>query len=525
MLPRGVQQTLTTNKMKEFFLKTDSKLMLMLALLLVPGPGILAAQDAAAEPEKERDSTAAQEPAPTHKRKRQPERHRETRREEIVFGNDVVIQENESAGQVVVIAGNARIDGNVDGDVVVVSGSATVRGRIDGQLVVVMGSAKLGPQAEVVGQVVTVGGALDTDPNAQIGGQRVAVDLGSWFPEFTWLKDWFKHGFLRARPLPPHVGWIWVVAAICFVIYLMLALLFPGSVQASIQALELRPVGSFFVGVLFFLLIGPLVFLLVVSVVGVLIIPFLVCAMIAAFFFGKLVVYRYTGYQIVQQLGVTALQLPLVGLLIGTAIFYLLYTIPVLGFVVWGVITPLGVGAVLLAAFGLYRREATPPTTPGPSASSGPAPATPPPASSAQSALTLSDVASYPKAGFWLRLCATILDALIIGVSLKLLHVLELFPIVWGAYHIAMWTWKGTTVGGMMIRIKIVSKDGRPIHFAEALVRCLSSVISAMALLIGFFWAGWDREKQSWHDKIAGTIVVRMPREISLVSSPDSRPI
>ena len=80
-------------------------------------------------------------------------------------------------------------------------------------------------------------------------------------------------------------------------------------------------------------------------------------------------------------------------------------------------------------------------------------------------------------------------------------------------------------MGGMMIRIKIVSKDGRPIHFAEALVRCLSSIISAMALLIGFFWVGWDRDKQSWHDKIAGTIVVKMPKEISLVSSPDSRPI
>jgi cytoskeletal protein CcmA (bactofilin family) len=297
-LPRGVQQTLTTNEMKVLFLKANSKLMLMLAMLLPPNSGILTAQDAAAEPEKERDSIAAQEPALSHKTKRQPQRHRDARREEIVvFGNDVVLQENESARQIVVLAGNARIDGNVDGDVVIVSGSATVGGKIDGQLIVVLGSAKLGPQAEVGGQVVTVGGTLEADPNAQISGDRVTVDFASWLPEFTWLKDWFKQGFLRARPLPPQVAWIWVVAAICLVIYLMLALLFPGSVQASVQALELRPVGSFFVGVLFFLLIGPLVFLLAVSVVGVLIIPFLVCAMIAAFFFGKLVVYRYTGDQ------------------------------------------------------------------------------------------------------------------------------------------------------------------------------------------------------------------------------------
>jgi uncharacterized RDD family membrane protein YckC len=298
-------------------------------------------------------------------------------------------------------------------------------------------------------------------------------------------------------------------------------------VQASVQALELRPVGSFFVGVLLFLLFGPLAFLLAISVVGVLIIPFLICALIAAFFFGKLVVYRYAGEQVGRQLHIAPLQAPLLALLLGTAIFYLLYMIPVLGFVVWGVITPLGVGAVLLAAFGLYRREATPRLPPPPAISSG-ATATPPaPGSSAPPALGMSagEAATYPRVGFWLRLCATILDALIIGVLLKITHFLLLFPIVWVAYHIAMWTWKGTTVGGMIMRLKIVTRNGQPIQFAEALVRCLSSIISAMALFLGFFWVGWDREKQSWHDKIAGTIVVRMPKEISLVSAPDRRPV
>jgi uncharacterized RDD family membrane protein YckC len=36
-------------------------------------------------------------------------------------------------------------------------------------------------------------------------------------------------------------------------------------------------------------------------------------------------------------------------------------------------------------------------------------------------------------------------------------------------------------------------------------------------LFLGFFWAGWTREKTAWHDLIAGTVIVRMPRGIPLL--------
>jgi uncharacterized RDD family membrane protein YckC len=53
--------------------------------------------------------------------------------------------------------------------------------------------------------------------------------------------------------------------------------------------------------------------------------------------------------------------------------------------------------------------------------------------------------------------------------------------------------------------------------FATAFVRCLAGFFSAVTLFLGFFWAGWDREKQSWHDKIAGTTMVRLPKGVSLI--------
>jgi hypothetical protein len=42
-------------------------------------------------------------------------------------------------------------------------------------------------------------------------------------------------------------------------------------------------------------------------------------------------------------------------------------------------------------------------------------------------------------------------------------------------------------------------------------------VAQAHTFFLGFFWIGWDRDKQGWHDKIAGTVVVRVPKSTSLV--------
>jgi uncharacterized RDD family membrane protein YckC len=92
-----------------------------------------------------------------------------------------------------------------------------------------------------------------------------------------------------------------------------------------------------------------------------------------------------------------------------------------------------------------------------------------------------------------------------------------LFLLAWFGYHVGMWTWKGTTIGGIVCGLKVVRLDGREIDFGIAMVRSLGSVLSFMALCLGFFWAGWSTERQSWHDTIAGTTIVKMPKGVSLI--------
>lgn len=436
------------------------------------------------------------------------------RNQVVVAGKDVLLKADESSREVVCLVGNAVIQGNVERDVFVLGGRATIEGSLGRDLNVLFGSATLAPTARIKGRAVVLGGELRADPAAVIGRERVEISLGDKLPGLSLLKEWLKSGLLLARPLPPRLGWVWIVVAVCFLINVVLAVMFPGTLRAGVETLEKRPVGSFFMGLVIFILFGPLMLMLMVSGVGILVVPFLLCALAAAALFGKVIAYRFAGLQFGRHFGLPAVQLPLAALAVGTVIFYVLYMVPVLGFVVWGGVTLLGVGTVALAATAKLGREYQP-LSAGSGSSTGAAAIAPVEAVSPE--VARAEMASLPRVGFWRRLVAMALDLVLIVLLTAVIHVPPLGLILWLVYHVGMWSWKGTTVGGVVMGIKTICEDGRPMSFAVALVRSLSSVFSFIILGLGFFWAGWSRSRQAWHDKIAGTIVVKVPRNIPLI--------
>jgi uncharacterized RDD family membrane protein YckC len=352
-----------------------------------------------------------------------------------------------------------------------------------------------------------VGAKFDRHPDSRVGGEPVELNPAN-IPGATFAVGWVTKGLFLGRPLPHQLAWAWVVAGVFLLINLMLSVLLPRPIQACVNGIESRPVGSFFTGILVLVLFVPASVLLTVSTAGVflLVMPFVLCALVVAFLLGKVVVYRYTGQQLGRQMNVGLLQSPLVALIVGTAIFYLIYVIPVIGFLVWGVVSAFGLGAVVLTAAGTLKRE------------NEKANPKPPVAAEAEAGmLAPNDASTYPRAGFWIRVGAVLLDLVIFVVLTVLLRKPPIGIIAWAVYTVAMWTWKGTTLGGIVAGIKIVRLDGSPIGFTVALVRFMSAFVSAAALLIGFFWAGWSREKRSWHDIIAGTMIVKVPKGLSLV--------
>ncbi len=76
--------------------------------------------------------------------------------------------------------------------------------------------------------------------------------------------------------------------------------------------------------------------------------------------------------------------------------------------------------------------------------------------------------------------------------------------------HVALGTLTGQSIGKMILAIRVVQIDGRPLEWSRMLGRCtVGYVLSAAPLGWGFIRILWDSEQQAWHDKIFATYVVR----------------
>ena len=207
--------------------------------------------------------------------------------------------------------------------------------------------------------------------------------------------------------------------------------------------------------------------------------------------------------------------------------------VPVLGLVTWAITGVLGVGAAAVTFRVTLRREH--PARPRVAAA---IPVVEPPAAVAEAAVVAhadavpldlpaaaatqppgGDLALYPRATFLDRIAAFALDTLLVAIATQVLDLSRhdgWFPLLLLGYHIGFWAWKGTTLGGIVCGLRVVRTQGTELRFVDALVRGLGSVFSIAALGIGCFWMLQDPERQMWHDKIAGTLVVKVPRHMVL---------
>jgi uncharacterized RDD family membrane protein YckC len=131
--------------------------------------------------------------------------------------------------------------------------------------------------------------------------------------------------------------------------------------------------------------------------------------------------------------------------------------------------------------------------------------------------------------GFWARVGAAIIDSILMAIVL-----VPVGRMVYGGAHwsdiarldspanimvngvlpaiavILFWVYRQATPGKMAIGAKIVDAKtlGKP-STGQLIGRYFSYYLSSIVLLLGFIWVGIDARKQGWHDKLAGTLVVR----------------
>jgi uncharacterized RDD family membrane protein YckC len=126
------------------------------------------------------------------------------------------------------------------------------------------------------------------------------------------------------------------------------------------------------------------------------------------------------------------------------------------------------------------------------------------------------DGPSGPRASFWQRLGAYLIDNILLFIPYVILFMIS--PALGYAGGLAIYLVyfsyfeggpSGQTLGKRALGIRVIDyRTGGPIGFGRGAIRYIGKLLSGLVILLGYLWMIWDREKQTWHDKIATTVVV-----------------
>ena len=444
-----------------------------------------------------------------------------------IFGDAHV--EGEVFDAVVTIFGNAHVTGPVHGGVVSIFGNTYVDGPVQEAAVSVFGDLELGPHADIDGDVAVVAGRLIRDPGSAVRGTSEV--MASDFTGVAGLRLWIEKCLMYARPLAfdPGLWWAWVIALGFLLFYVVIALLFDRSVTRCVETIETQPGQTTVASIMTMLLVPVLMVLLVISVVGIAILPFAGMAVLCATLFGKAVVLAALGRRVTRFTGIAPFGHVAFATFVGGLMVLVLYVIPVIGLVASNLLGIIGLGVVAYTILLSIRQRSANRAARAVAASAAPAvasvsdvtPAAEPASVTADPAAVPTPApaaTSLPRAGFWIRMGALFIDIILIAVIAGVLNTAgEVWLVALAAYGALMWKFKGTTIGGLVCGIKVVRRDGAELNWDTAIVRALGCFLSMVVAGLGFLWIVFDEDRQAWHDKIAGTLVVRTTRPESLV--------
>jgi RDD family len=445
----------------------------------------------------------------------------------VLTGENFVLGKGEStAGDLVLIRGHAKIEGTVNGDCVFVGSEGDVAGTINGGIVSVASKLHFSPKTVVNGDFVSVASAVTGTSEIEVNGDRMNLDV---LPPDTVLGfyKWFSGTVLLLRPMSPDSLISWFAAFFVLAFCLAIGALFPRLLADTGKILQQRTPAALLSGLAIVPAAALFCFLLLVTVLGIFVIPFVIATLVVFSLIGNAAVFQAIGKRLAPKLEEQKHgTLAWIGL--GAIICWVIYSIPVIGFLAGSIVFLAGLGA-----FSLYvvdRARPTPvaqlkapaaatttePGQPAPSqpAPSQPAPSQPTPSQPAPSQPASSQPTQLLTSGinvdFWRRLGANLIDLVIIYSLLQFTGIGRILVPGWVLYRFGMYVWRSATLGEIVLNLRVEKLAGGSLigDYGTALVRALSSLLSLLPLGLGFFWILFDPQRQTWHDKISGSIVV-----------------
>lgn len=132
---------------------------------------------------------------------------------------------------------------------------------------------------------------------------------------------------------------------------------------------------------------------------------------------------------------------------------------------------------------------------------------------------------TYELASVGARFVALIIDSIIlmivsvfVGLCVLTLIPSDSFATAFGLALNIGYNWYfiarrgGQTPGKSAMGIQVIKTNGSPITDTDGLIRAVGSYVSSIPLLLGFIWAFFDANNQTWHDKMANTYVIVDPK-------------
>ncbi len=151
-------------------------------------------------------------------------------------------------------------------------------------------------------------------------------------------------------------------------------------------------------------------------------------------------------------------------------------------------------------------------------------------------------MANTSYAGFWIRTGAAVIDSMLL-----LLLIVPILSAIYGEAYwsseslfqgtwdvllnyifpaivvVTFWIYKSATPGKLLLKLSIVdAKSGGQPRTQQFVIRYLGYFVASIPLFIGILWVAFDPRKQGWHDKLAGTVVVRAHRGVSSLGEHES---
>ena len=258
----------------------------------------------------------------------------------------------EDVSRITQIGGRVNIaPTEVVNDIILIAGDAKIQGRVKGYVFVFGGNVKIEPGAQIAGKVTVVLGEIigkeglrdntrhETDVYEEINGLRLATAAASLMMEGIPKEVWGDRQYAW-------FGWELMTFITLTLIHLLLVLIFPQQINNMASTISHRPVGSTLLGLIILIIVPYLSILLILSIAGIPFAMLLSAILLPIAIYGKTAIFLSIGGTIFPQ------QSNVVAVVVGYWIYRMATVIPYLSIPTFIIASTIGIGVSLRTLFG-----------------------------------------------------------------------------------------------------------------------------------------------------------------------------